>query len=190
MKDHLELLDAEIISCVLSMLPVIDARTEQGNVNAAVASKGVTGAPNPLHSMRHSQKHLALAVLSFCNNFRVKFLNSLSHSNYGSYAPSGRPSGYGFTTLAAVAAGADMTEGAADAAAIAASKGPGIPGIETIAHGPAANIFSRTAYFLQQPLTPRMMLQLLVRQFLTFLKYVHTCAQHVFVPLLYRAVVY
>jgi hypothetical protein len=173
-KDHLEFLDAELISMLLLTLPAVDARIEKGNINAAVAKQGHMAvkqleASSPLFQMRASQKYLALSVLSFFNQFRVKYLNTLQFSNYNSYDPINRRAGM-YSVYPAVhdSMGSDSASAADKDNANAP---PGIPEVETIAHGPAANIFSRTAFFCKQPLTPLQMLNLLVNQFLTFLNF-------------------
>ena len=182
-SDHLELIDAELVSWILQVLPIIDARIEKSNITAATArsSGAAMIQATPLYTMRSSQQHLALSVLSFFNNFRVKFLNTLSHSNYYSYSSASRPStygygsgGYGSVAHHHLASSSDMSSDSNSSTAASeahANANPGIPAVDTIAHGNAANIFSRTAFFLQQPLTPHLLLQLLVRQFLTFLNF-------------------
>ena len=169
-KDHLELIDAEVVSWVLQVLPIIDARIEKSNITAANARSAAGAAQiqaTPLVTMRTSQQHLALSVLSFFNSFRVKWLNTLAHSNYYSYSSTSRTS-YSSVHHHLISSNADMAEQNNEPNA---QTNPGVPGVDLIAHGSSANIFSRTAFFLQQPLTPHLMLQLLVRQFLTFLNY-------------------
>lgn len=168
-KDRLELLDAELISWVLQLLPIINLRIERSSETASAARQR---AMLPTAScLGESRRHVASAILYFFNEFRKKYLNALAHQNFESYSSHARPGILGMYGLAPTPVSTNANE---------MGEGPTtpdplpIPTIDMIGHGASANIFSRSAYFLRQPLTPHHFLQLLVKQFLIFLNFIST----------------
>jgi len=151
-KDRLELLDAELCSWFFALLPIVNVR---------ISSSSNHGNPNLLAGMHLGRKHLSLSIVAFLDSFRKKFLSSLAHSNFSSYSPYSRSSIYG---IPSAYAHSDMGESPDSPSASPKRDEAPVPTLDSIAHGPAANIFSRTAYFLQQPLTPILLLERFVQQ--------------------------
>lgn len=98
---------------------------------------------------------LSLRLFACCC---VRYLNALTGDQGNSYT---RPSVYG----------TDPTPSPTDLSPNLSQTIP-LPTPEMITHGPAANIFSRTAFFYQQPFTPKHTLQLIVKQLLLYLNFI------------------
>lgn len=182
-RDYMELTDAELISWVLNMLPSLNKRTETSNPSAATAAQNMAASPlASTNTFTLSHTHMALAVLYFFNEHRKKHLNSLtSHQSLDTYSSSTRVSVgmYGMSGVMQFTEAFDMGDSSSSppspSSSSPSSQAQGdsmiVPTPDSIGHGPAANIWSRTAFFLNKPCTPRMYLQLLVHQLLTYLNY-------------------
>jgi hypothetical protein len=165
-NDQLQILDAELISWVFQLLPVLNVRVEKSSENASAAMRRQQK-PEPT-SLNASRSHMAQAVIYFFDQFRRKFMNSLAHLNFDSYVHARGPSIYSMPTPN----GASTDDGMAMASPSSSSTQSMIPTPEMISHGPQANIFSRTAFFLRQPMTPNHTMQLFVHQIFLFLNYI------------------